>query len=66
MPLHHGRTTKGIKSAIGKNISLERKRGYPMKQAIAIAMSTARRDARKARIPLTRISKSGAKFRRRK
>lgn len=50
MPLHHGRTVKGIKSAISKNISMERHLGIKQKQAIAIAMNTARKDANKAHI----------------
>ena len=50
MPLHHGRTTKGIRAAISKNISMERHRGYGKKQAIAIALSVARKDANKAHI----------------
>lgn len=61
MPLHHGRTAKGIRSSIGKNISLERHRGYKMKQAIAIAMSTAKRDAKKAHTSI-----AGVTYRRRK
>ena len=48
MPLHHGRTTRGIKAAIGKNIKLETGQAHlPRKQAIAIALNTAREDARK-------------------
>jgi hypothetical protein len=50
MPLHHGRTTRGIRASIGKNIKLERSRGYGRKQAIAIALNTARTDARKHHI----------------
>jgi hypothetical protein len=48
MPIHHGRTKSGIKSAIGKNIKMERRLGVPKKQAIAIALSIARKDAGKA------------------
>jgi hypothetical protein len=50
MPLKHGRTAKTIRAAVGKNIATERRSGTPSKQAIAIAMSTARRDAKKAGI----------------
>lgn len=50
MPLKHGRTAKSIRANVGKNIRAERRAGTPRKQAIAIAMSTARRDARKAGI----------------
>lgn len=50
MPLHHGRTTKGIRAAIGKNIRMERHMGIKMRQAVAIAMNTARKDANKAHI----------------
>lgn len=50
MPLHHGRTVKGIKAAVSKNIAMERHRGYGRKQAVAIALNTARNDAKKAHI----------------
>lgn len=50
MPLKHGRTTAGIKAAIGANIRTEMHAHprMPIKQAIAIAMRTARTDARRA------------------
>lgn len=63
MPLHHGRTTKGIRASVGKNIALERSRGYPRKQAIAIALSVARKDANKHHIKPASV---GARYRRRK
>lgn len=47
MPLKHGRTTKTIQANIGQNIATERHHGRPMKQSIAIAMRTARADAKK-------------------
>ena len=50
MPLKHGRSAKGIRSSVGKNIRIERRAGRPKKQSIAIALNTARRDARKAGI----------------
>ena len=50
MPLHHGRTAKTIHANVGKNIRAERHAGVPKKQAIAIALKTARSDARKAGI----------------
>lgn len=52
MPLKHGRTTASIRANIGPNIAAERHAHprMPMRQAIAIAMSTARRDAKKAHV----------------
>lgn len=50
MPLKHGRTAKTIRAAVPKNIRTEMHAGRPQKQAIAIAMATARRDARRAGI----------------
>ena len=44
MPLKQGYSDK----AVGKNISTEMKSGRPQKQAIAIALSTARRAAQRA------------------
>lgn len=44
MPLLKGYSDKSI----GKNISMEKKAGKPTKQAIAIAMSTARKAAEKS------------------
>ena len=52
MPLKHGRTAKTIRANISKNIATERRAGRPQRQAVAIAMSTARRDARKAHVRL--------------
>lgn len=50
MPLRHGRTAKTIKANIPKNIRTELRAGRPYKQAQAIALSTAARDARKAHV----------------
>jgi hypothetical protein len=50
MPLHHGRTAKGIRAAMSKNIRTEIRAGYPRKQAIAIGYSIARADAKRAHI----------------
>jgi len=47
MPLKKGYSRKSI----GKNISTEEKAGKPLKQAIAIALSTARKAAEKAGKP---------------
>lgn len=44
MPIKKGFTRK----TIGKNIATEQRAGTPAKQAIAIALSTARRVAKKA------------------
>lgn len=63
MPLHHGRHVKTIKSATSANISMEMKRGhgpggrgFPHKQAIAIALANARKDALKAHIKPASVS----------
>lgn len=50
MPLKHGTKAKTIRANIGKNIATERHAGRPAKQAVAIAYSTARGDAKKAHI----------------
>jgi len=50
MPLKHGRTARTIRANIPANIRAERRAGRPQRQAIAIALSTAARDARKAHI----------------
>lgn len=47
MPLKKGYS----RSSIGKNISTEMKAGKPQKQAIAIALNTARKAAMKAGKP---------------
>ncbi len=47
MPLVKGYSQKSI----SKNIATEMKAGYPKKQAIAIALSTAREAAKKAHKP---------------
>lgn len=57
MPLIKGYSKKSI----GKNISKEMKSGRPQKQAIAIALSTARKAAQKAgktyKVPAKKVKK---------
>lgn len=55
MPLKHGRTAETIRANIGKNIATERHHGRPMKQSIAIAMATARRDAKRAGVRMKNV-----------
>jgi hypothetical protein len=57
MPLKHGRTARTIKANVGKNIGVELRAHVPGKRAIAIAFSTARRDARKAHIRIPKAVK---------
>ncbi|MEX3929795.1 hypothetical protein AB4Y36_38290 [Paraburkholderia sp. BR10936] len=47
MPLKFGYSSK----TIGSNISTELKAGVPRKQAVAIALNTARESAKKAGVP---------------
>lgn len=54
MPLKHGRTAK---ANADKNIGAELRAHVPRKRAIAIAFSTARRDARKAHIRIPKSAK---------
>ncbi len=48
MPLHKGKSKK----AISENIRTEMEAGRPQKQAVAIALSTARKAGAKIPIPL--------------
>ena len=57
MPLTKGYTSKSI----GKNIKMEEKAGKPKKQAIAIALNTARETAKKRKVPLSKIKGLGPK-----
>ena len=47
MPIKQGYSSKSI----GKNITMEKKAGKPMKQAVAIALSTAEKAAKAAGKP---------------
>lgn len=51
MPLSKGYSAK----AVAKNIKMEKKAGKPKKQAVAIALSTARDTAKKKKVPLSKI-----------
>ena len=62
MPLKQGYG----KSTIGKNIKTERKAGRPPKQAIAIAMETARAAAKKAGKPEKAPVKGASKAKKKK
>ena len=55
MPLIKGSS----KAAIGKNIKTEMAAGKPQKQAVAIALSTARKAAQKAGKSTKRFDKRG-------
>jgi hypothetical protein len=49
IPLYHGRTAKGIKRSISKNIRTEIQHGRNPRQAVAIAYSVARKDRARLR-----------------
>lgn len=57
MPLKQGYS----KASVSKNISMEMKKGMPQKQAVAVALSTARRAAMKAGKPSKAPAKRGMK-----
>jgi len=61
MPLKHGTKTRTIAANISKNIATERHAGRSQKQSVAIAMSTARQDARKAHVKAPAAVKRGRK-----
>lgn len=54
MPLIHSKSKK----AIGKNIEIEQKHGKPHKQAVAIALNTARKAG--AKIPKSKKSEGNS------
>lgn len=57
MPLKQGYS----KASVSKNISMEMKKGMPQKQAVAVALSTARKAAMKAGKPSKAPAKKGMK-----
>ena len=57
MPLKQGYS----KASVSKNISMEMKKGMPQKQAVAVALSTARKAAMKAGKPSKAPAKRGMK-----
>ncbi len=57
MPLIKGYSSKSI----GKNISNEMKSGMPQKQAVAVALTTARKAAKDAGKPAKAKPKKGGK-----
>ncbi len=62
MPLVDGYSSKSI----GKNITKERAAGKPTKQATAIALSVARRAAKRDGVPVNKIKGLGSAPKRKK